>query len=81
MLMKDFDFTITARYLFCGVPPQGPEDAEYSSGDLIECLECGEGNDFDSVVAVAAEKGIEEVKNTVDGELAESPKGLFRGKP
>jgi hypothetical protein len=65
--------------LFCGLPLQGPEDAEYSSGDLIECTECGEHNDYDSVLQVAKEKGMEHIKKAFEEQIHREFKDLFKG--
>lgn len=72
------DRSIALKCLFCHSELKGPEDANYSSGDLIKCQECGEENDFDSVVEVAKETGIAEVKKEVEDQLAKAFKGLFK---
>ena len=64
--------------LFCGLTLEGPEDVEYSSGDLIECRQCGEQNDYDSVLQVAKEKGVQQVKEAIEEELSREFKDLFR---
>ncbi|HDM8429155.1 TPA: hypothetical protein U5E40_004384 [Yersinia enterocolitica] len=66
--------SISLRCLFCQSALEGPEDAEYQSGDLIKCAACGEKNDFDSVMEVAKEEGLELAKSHVDKML----KGLFK---
>lgn len=71
---------VTLMCLFCGAPLKGPEDAEYSSGDLIECTQCGEENDYDSVIAVAKEKGVQQLKGALEEQLQKEFKGLFRKK-
>lgn len=57
--------TISLKCLFCGSILQGPEDAKFQSGDLIKCSNCGEENDYDSLLEVAKEEGIEMVKKQV----------------
>lgn len=74
-------FEVTLVCLFCGAPLKGPEDAEYFSGDLIECRQCGEQNDYDSVLEVAKEKGMEHVKETAEEQLRNKFKDLFKKKP
>jgi hypothetical protein len=64
--------------LFCGVILEGPEDVEYSSGDLIECTQCGEQNDYDSVLQVAKEKGVQQAKEAIEEQLRREFKDLFR---
>jgi hypothetical protein len=66
--------------LFCGLPLQGPEDAEYASGDLIECTTCGEHNDYNSLLQVAKEKGVEHIKKAVEEHIRHEFKDLFKGK-
>jgi hypothetical protein len=64
--------------LFCGAPLEGPIGTSYSSGDLIKCLQCGEGNDFDSVVKVAQEKGVKQVASAVRDDIKKTFKDLFK---
>lgn len=59
------EIQITLLCLFCGSSLEGPDDAEYSSGDLVTCSKCGEQNDYDSVLEVAKEKGIEQIEDAV----------------
>ncbi len=72
------DVTVTLNCLFCRSPLKGQGDAKYSSGDLIKCKECGEENDFDSVLAVAKEEGLAQIKGQIEKELSERLKGLFK---
>jgi hypothetical protein len=65
---------ISCMRLFCGAPLEGPDGVKYSSGDLIKCQQCGEGNDFDSVVEVAKEKGMKQLKD----ELLKSLKNTLK---
>ena len=74
----DSEFNIEVLCLFCGVPLQAEEDAEFESGDLIKCTSCGEMNDYDSVIEVAKEKGVEIVKSQVGDELSKTVKNLFK---
>ncbi len=71
---------VTLVCLFCGLPFQRPEDTEYASGDMIECSECGEFNDYDSVIEVAKEKGITELSKEVKHQLKEEFGNLFKNK-
>ena len=79
--MDDIERKITLVCLFCGSPLQGPEDAEYASGDMIKCNECGEFNDYDSVIEVAKEKGIGEMSEEVQRQLKRKFGNLFKKKP
>ena len=72
------DFTISLKCLFCGEALQGPENAEYQSGDLIKCTKCGEENDYDSVLEVAKEEGGVQVREMVEDALQRQFKGLFK---
>ena len=72
------DFEVNLKCLFCGEVLEGPEDAEYQSGDLIKCKKCGEENDYDSVLEVAKEEGVEQVKEMVEEQLQKQFKGLFK---
>jgi DNA-directed RNA polymerase subunit RPC12/RpoP len=72
------DFTVSFKCLFCGEALEGPEDAEYQSGDLIKCTKCGEENDYDSVFEVAKEEGMSQVKEKVEEQFQKQFKGLFK---
>ena len=74
----DSEFKITALCLFCQSPLQANENAEFESGDMIKCGSCGELNDYDSLIEVAKEKGIEIVKSQVEDELKKTMKKLFK---
>lgn len=74
----DEEFKITALCLFCQTPLEAEDGAEFSSGDMIKCNACGESNDYDSVIEVAKEKGVEKVKTELEAELKKSFKGLFK---
>ncbi|MGO9445198.1 MAG: hypothetical protein ACLPXB_10535 [Thiobacillaceae bacterium] len=63
--------------LFCGMALKGPENASYASGDLIKCLECGEQNDYDSVIEVAEEKGLAQVTQDIGDQLKYESKNIF----
>lgn len=70
--------SIELRCLFCDAVLEGPEDAELNSGDLIECIACGEGNDYDSVLEVAKEKGVEQMTDEVKVQLEKKLKKMFK---
>ena len=74
----DSEFKIIALCLFCQAPLQADENTEFNSGDMIKCDSCGELNDYDSVIEVAKEKGIEKVKSQVEAELEKTMKKLFK---
>lgn len=61
--------SITINCLFCGMVLQVPENSAYSSGDMIKCQECGEQNDYDSLIEVAKHKGIQHIKGPFTNEI------------
>jgi hypothetical protein len=75
--MKD-NYSIDLKCFFCDSPLTGPEDKEYRSGDMIKCTECGELNDFDSLMDVAKEEAIGVVKSDAQKELNKTIKKLFK---
>ncbi len=75
--MKD-QFTVDAVCLFCGTTLQAEENAEFESGDMIKCESCGEMNDYDSVVEVAAEKGTVIVADEVMSQISKTLKKTFK---
>lgn len=71
-------FTVTLKCLFCGAALEGQEGADYQSGDLIKCTKCGEENDYESVLDVAKEEGMNQAKEMVEDRLQKQFKGLFK---
>lgn len=74
----DEEFTVEAICLFCNATLTAEENRELKSGDLIKCDSCGELNDYDSIIEVAKEKGLEKVNSDVKAESKKSIKGLFK---
>jgi hypothetical protein len=72
------DMRIEIRCLFCEAALMVDKKKQYSSGDMLKCVECGELNDYDSVLVVAREKGIELVRKTVEKQLQDQFKDLFK---
>lgn len=55
---------IELKCFFCDVSLEGDPEKELSSGDLIKCQNCGEFNDYDELVNLAAEEfGKKTIKN------------------
>ncbi len=69
------NFTISLVCLFCNIELKDDISKEYKSGSLIHCHNCGEDNDYDSVIEEAKEKVIKNVKNEFDKSL----KNIFKG--
>ncbi len=74
----DSKFKITCLCLFCQAPLTSDENAVFNSGDMIKCKSCGELNDYDSVIEIAKEKGVEKVKSEVYADLEKTVKHLFK---
>lgn len=75
--MKD-NFTITLKCFYCDCSLEGPKEQEYRSGDMIKCSECGELNDYDSLIDVAKEEAVSFVSSDVQKELDKTIKKLFK---
>ena len=60
--------------MFCDFPLQKKENQEFKSGDLIKCDNCNQDNDYNSLLNIAKEQGMELVKNEVRNEL----KNIFK---
>lgn len=71
---------ITLVCLFCGADLQSTEDTKFLSGDLIQCRQCGERNDYDSLIEAAKEKGISEINGEVEKQLDRKLKSIFGKK-
>lgn len=54
--MEDKNFSITLKCLFCDCELEENSEKELISGDMINCQECGESNDYDALMEVASEK-------------------------
>lgn len=67
--MKDKIFRVELKCLFCDCALEGDTEKEYSSGDMIECQNCHEENDYDALIDVAAEEGKKLVKDYAEGEI------------
>ena len=74
----DKSYSIELKCLFCDTTLKTEVEQEYQSGDMIKCSECGELNDYDSVLDVAKEKGVELVKDELEKELKSKLKNLFK---
>ena len=59
------DIKISLKCLFCKSDIMAEEGKQYQSGDMIECRECHEMNDYDSLMEVAKEVGLEKMKHEV----------------
>lgn len=76
--MKEKEFHVTLKCLFCGCDLSGEKDKEYHSGDLLKCQQCNELNDYDSLMQVAHEEGKAEAVDYVKDELAKMLKNITR---
>ncbi|OYQ75964.1 hypothetical protein [Wohlfahrtiimonas chitiniclastica] len=70
----DKTLQISLKCLFCNQTLKGDVEQSYklTSGDLITCSECGELNDYDSVLEIAKKTGIEQLKKNVLDDLRNS---------
>jgi hypothetical protein len=64
------NFSVSLTCLFCSAILEGRQDATFKSGDLIPCSQCGESNDYDSVLEVAKEKAVAQVKDSLQAKLS-----------
>lgn len=74
----DKNYIIEAVCLFCDSVLKVEEGKEYTSGDMIKCHECGEMNDYDSVLDIAKEKGVEMIKKNATKEIKTKLNNLFK---
>jgi len=70
--------TITLKCLFCDCDLKATEGKDFQSGDLLKCPSCKQDNDYDSLIAVAKEKGMEELKQQVTLEAKKAFGNLFK---
>lgn len=69
------DFTVALTCLFCDAVLQGDNDLEFT-GDLIKCQNCGQENDYNSLIEAAKEKALEKAKHEIELSLKHILKGL-----
>jgi len=77
-MMEDKSFTVELKCLFCDCPLKGDTEKEYVSGDMLKCQECGELNDYDALIDVAAEEGKGVVADHEQSEIDKIAKNLFK---
>lgn len=76
--MKDKSFSVELKCLFCDCPLEGDATKEYVSGDMLECQNCHEINDYDALIDVAAEEGKGLATEYVKKEMEKILKGVFK---
>ena len=76
--MEDKEFHITLKCLFCGCDLKGDTEKTYESGDMLKCQECGEQNDYDSLVEVAIEEGKASAVDYAKEEISKMLKDIFK---
>ena len=76
--MEDMSFSIELKCLFCDSVLQGDTEKEYASGDMIECQECSELNDYDALIEIASEEGEQKVAEYAQDEIAKMLKKAFK---
>lgn len=76
--MEEKDFHVTLKCLFCGCDVKGDTEKKYQSGDMLKCQECGELNDYDSLVEVAVEEGKASAVDYAKEEIEKMLKGIFK---
>lgn len=76
--MEDKEFHITLKCLFCGCDLKDETEKKLQSGDMLKCQECGELNDYDSLMEVAVEEGKAAVADYANKEIAKMLKGIFK---
>lgn len=76
--MEEKEFHIALKCLFCGCEFKGDTEKEYQSGDMLKCKECGELNDYDSLIEVANEEREKYAINYAKEEIEKMLKGIFK---
>ena len=78
MKIKLDTIQVEVTCLFCDSPIRTSDTEEYKSGDVVKCEECGEGNDFDSLLDVAKERLFQKGANAVNQQIESAMKNLFK---
>jgi len=64
------NYELAVKCLFCSENVKGDTSKEYKSGDLIKCLNCGELNDYDSLMEVTKEESLKVIKDELLAKLS-----------
>ncbi len=70
------EILVNLKCLFCNSPVEKLKGSRLNSGDLFKCSQCGESNDYDSVLEVAKA----EAKTIIKSSIHEALKKEFKGK-
>jgi len=76
--MEDKSFTVELKCLFCDCVLEGDIEKEYMSGDMLGCKHCGELNDYDSLMDVAADEGKALVAEHIESEMKKIEKSFSK---
>jgi hypothetical protein len=76
--VENKQFNISLKCLFCDCELQGNTEKEFSSGDMLECQECGELNDYDALIDVVADEGKEIAAKYAKKEIEKMLKNAFK---
>lgn len=76
--MENKKITIPLKCLFCDCELKGDTEKEFSSGDMLECQECGELNDYDALIDVAVDEGKELAEKYAKEEIEKILKRGFK---
>lgn len=75
--MEDKTFAVELKCLFCDCILEGDTEKEYTSGDLLKCQECGEFNDYDSLIEIAIDEGKAKATEYAQEEIQKMFKNIF----
>jgi hypothetical protein len=76
--VENKSFTVNLTCLFCDSPLEGDSEKEYSSGDMLQCQNCAELNDYDALIDVAADEGKTIVADYAKSEIEKMLKKTFK---
>lgn len=76
--MENKSFTVELKCLFCDCALEEDTNKEYSSGDMFECQNCHELNDYDALIDVAAEEGESLVAEYTKKEIEKTLGNMFK---
>jgi hypothetical protein len=76
--VENKQFKVSLKCLFCDCELQGNTEKEFSSGDMLECQECGELNDYDALIDVAVDEGKEIAAKYAKEEIQKMLKKAFK---
>jgi hypothetical protein len=71
MKIRD-NIEVKLKCVFCDAILQVDENQEFQSGDTIQCSNCEEYNDYDSLIEIAQNEAVSEISKDIEKSIQET---------